>query len=561
MAIRGNLSEASLADVLQLLALGQKTGCLSIAREGSFGTVHFAGGRVVYAELVNRRDRLGDRLVRIGAITPDDLARVTAATAPADDRALAHALLAQGLVERDVLVGEYRTQVEEAVYHLFSWSLGLFTFESESETDDAPDAALVSVSADSLLLEGARRVDEWTQIAKKVPSLDLIFALDAPLLAQREVPLSATQQRLLPFLDGTQDLHTVIERSGIGEFDVGKAVFGLLTAGYAQRVGRSAARRQPPPESRVAEHRNLGIAFYRTGMLAEAQREFHRVLELREADGVARFHLGLVQLRRRDLAGAHDTFLRASQEPDAPAAVLHNLAFVCEQRGDLAAAAGYLEEAARRVVTPDPRIPLSRAMIALRAFDLAGAEAALVEARQAWGARQPSAAWFHVAGLAAALSGDGARAAAVLEEGLTLHPHAAALHNNLAVVQERRGSYELAARTIEHALLEDANCVQLHKNLGDYLYRAQRYDEACESFGRVVRLMPSHGPDVYLKLGNVHYRRGALAEARALWEQALALDPDNRIVRANLEAMHRATTPAAPVPAAVADDVLVRGAA
>jgi hypothetical protein len=46
-----------------------------------------------------------------------------------------------------------------------------------------------------------------------------------------------------------------------------------------------------------------------------------------------------------------------------------------------------------------------------------------------------------------------------------------------------------------------------------------------------------------------------------MWEQALALDPDNRIVRANLEAMHRATTPAAPVPAAVADDVLVRGAA
>jgi hypothetical protein len=41
MAIRGSLSEASLADVLQLLALGQKTGCLSIAREGSFGSVHF----------------------------------------------------------------------------------------------------------------------------------------------------------------------------------------------------------------------------------------------------------------------------------------------------------------------------------------------------------------------------------------------------------------------------------------------------------------------------------------------------------------------------------------
>ena len=557
MAIRGSLSEASLADVLQLLALGQKTGCLSVAREGSFGTVHFAAGRIVHAELVNRRDRLGDRLVRLGAITPDDLARVTATSAPQDDRELALSLLAQGLLDREVLVGEYRTQLEEAVYHLFSWSLGSFTFEPAA--DESPDAALVSMSADSLLLEGARRVDEWTQIAKKVPSLDLVFELDGPRLAQREVPLSATQERILLFLDGTQDLNTVIERSGLGEFEVGKAVFGLLTAGYAQRVGRSAARRQPPPESRVAEHRNLGIAFYRTGMLDEAQREFRRVLELREADGVSRFHLGLVQLRRRDWAGAYDTLLRASHEPDAPAAVLHNLAFVCEQRGDLVAAAGFLDDATRRVVVPDPRIALSRAAIALRVGDLAGADSALAEARTAWGARQPSAAWFHVAGLAAAMGGDSARAAGVLDEGITLHPHAAALHNNLAVVQERRGSYELAARTIEHALLEDANCAHLHKNLGDYLYRAQRYDEAFESFVRVVRLNPSHGPDVYLKLGNVHYRRGALAEAQSSWEQALALDPDNAIVRANLDAMRRAT-PSESVSVASSDDALVGGA-
>ena len=84
MAIRGNLSEASLADVLQLLALGQKTGCLSVAREGSFGTVHFASGRIVHAELVNRRDRLGDRLVRIGAITPDDLCLLYTSPSPRD---------------------------------------------------------------------------------------------------------------------------------------------------------------------------------------------------------------------------------------------------------------------------------------------------------------------------------------------------------------------------------------------------------------------------------------------------------------------------------------------
>ena len=76
MAIRGNLSEANLTDVLQLLALGQKTGCLSVAREGSFGSVHFDSGRIVYAAIVNRQDRLGERLLRSGAISADALARL-----------------------------------------------------------------------------------------------------------------------------------------------------------------------------------------------------------------------------------------------------------------------------------------------------------------------------------------------------------------------------------------------------------------------------------------------------------------------------------------------------
>ena len=115
------------------------------------------------------------------------------------------------------------------------------------------------------------------------------------------------------------------------------------------------------------------------------------------------------------------------------------------------------------------------------------------------------------------------------------------------MVHERRGSYELAARTIEHALLEDANRTHLHKNLGDYLYRAQRYDEAFDSLTRVVRLDVAHGADVYLKLGNIHYRRGDMDEARSAWERALAIEPTNRIVRANLEALRRAD------PAATAD--------
>ncbi len=538
MAIRGNLHEASLADVLQLLALGQKTGCLSVAREGSFGTIHFDGGRIVFASLVNRRDQLGDRLVRHGAIAADALARFVAAHAPPDERMLAVGLLDQGLVDFDVLEAICRVHIEEAVYFLLGWTNGTFTFETAPRADEGD--ILVSMSADSLLLEGARRVDEWTVVAKRIPSLDLIFELDSSRLALREVPLSAMQEQLLPLLDGTHDVNAVIERSGLGEFDVGKAIFGLLTAGYAHRVGRSAARRQPSPESRVAEHRNLGVAFYRTGLFVEAQREFRRVLELRDADAAARFYLGLVHLRQGEWDAAVEVLQRATQEPDAAAAVHHNLAYALERLGRLDEAAAMLAEAERRGTAGDPRTSLSLASVSLQRGDLAGAVSQLATARARWGSRQPSAAWYHVAGLAAALSGDLLSAIHTMDEGVALHPRAAVLHNNLAVLHERAGNYELAARTLEHALLEEANNAHLHKNLGDYLYRAQRYDEAFEALTRVVRLEPQHGADVHLKLGNVLYRRGQLPEAKLSWERAQAIDPGNAIVRANLDALGRA---------------------
>ena len=64
MAIKGSLKEASLPDVIQLLFLGRRTGCLALADRHNFGTIYLDEGQIVYASIVNRRDRLGDILVR-----------------------------------------------------------------------------------------------------------------------------------------------------------------------------------------------------------------------------------------------------------------------------------------------------------------------------------------------------------------------------------------------------------------------------------------------------------------------------------------------------------------
>jgi tetratricopeptide (TPR) repeat protein len=86
---------------------------------------------------------------------------------------------------------------------------------------------------------------------------------------------------------------------------VGKALFGLLQAGFAHPGGRKVERAaEESSPARIEEHRNLGVAFYRTGMFDESAREFLRVIELHSADLAARFYLGLIRLRQDDARGA-----------------------------------------------------------------------------------------------------------------------------------------------------------------------------------------------------------------------------------------------------------------
>ena len=537
MAIKGSLKEASLPDVLQLLSMGKKTGCLAVTHRNNFGYIYFDKGRICYASIVNRRDRLGDSLVKAGSITQAQLDAAIAAQAAHRDKRLGELLVAQGAISRDALHEQIRTQIEEAVYFLFTWMQGTFNFES----DVAPEEQdfLLSINPESLLLEGARRVDEWSLIEKKIPSFDLIFELDRKKVAEREVELTREQEIVLALIDGRRDVAMVIEESSLGEFDVGKSIYGLITAGYVHKVGRSKPAEPAVSDSRVDEHRNLGIAFYKTGMLDEAMREFRRVAELREHDAPSRFYIGLALSRQGKWDDAVAAFNECVAQPGARASALHNLAYALERLGRYDDARKALDEAVRRGGAKDPRIQTSVGVVALRMGDVASADQALQVARPLFGTRPPTAAWYHFAALTAALLGELDRAVALLQEGIAAHPHAAVLLNNLAAVHERRGYHPDALQAAEHGVLEDAGIAQLHKNLGDCQYRAARYDDALEAYQRAVKINPQLGDDVWLKLGNIRFKRQERAEAVRCWEQALALDPDNAIVRTNLDAVRQ----------------------
>jgi tetratricopeptide (TPR) repeat protein len=537
MAIKGSLKEASLPDVLQLLSMGKKTGCLAVTHRNNFGYIYFDKGQISYASIVNRRDRIGDILVKSGSITPEQLDLAIKAQSKQRDKRIGELLVDSGAITRDGLHAQIRMQIEEAVYFLFTWMQGTFNFEADVRPEEQD--FLVSINPESLLLEGARRVDEWSLIEKKIPAFDLVFDVDRRKIEAARVELTREQEMVIALLDGRRDVTALIEESGLGEFEVGKALYGLVSAGFAQRTGKTKAAEPAVSDTRVDEHRNLGIAFYKTGMLDEAMREFRRVTDLREDDSQARFFIGLSLMRQAKWSDAEEAFRRCVAQPGARASALHNLAYALERLGRYDEAQTILAESLKKGGAKDPRIQTSVGIVALRAGDLAAADAALKGARPLFGTKPPTAAWFHYASLTAALLGELDRAQELLIEGVGLHPHAAPLHNNLAAVHERRGYHPDALQRAEKGIQEDAGIAQLHKNLGDAHYRAARYDDAMTSFERAVKLNPQLGDDVYLKLGNIRFKRGEREEALRCWEQALELDPGNAIVRTNLDAVRQ----------------------
>src|SRR6266700_4143706 len=521
MAIKGSLKEASLPDVLQLLALGQKTGCLSIADRSNFGYIYFDKGRICYASIVNRRDRLGDILVKHGKIRQEQLDAGIHRQAKERGKKLGQILVLQEVITQEDLERYMRVQIEESVFYLFTWTQGTFNFEADVRPEQQD--FLVSINPESLLLEGARRVDDWSLIEKKIASFDLIFLLDKDRLAISEANLTDTQQRIMPLLDGSRDVNQVIEDSGLGEFEIGKALYGLITAGFVHRAGRSASAADAQvTDARVEEHRNLGIAFYKTGMLDEATREFRRVAELRPSEAQAHFYIGLVALRQARWREAMEALRLAAEKGGGRPAVFHNLGFAYEQLGRLGEADAAYGEAAARAKT-DPKVYLGWGIVALKRGDHESAAGRLDRARELF-AQVPPPAWYWARALVAA-------------GGAEAYPSHAALQNNLAVLRELAGDLASAEDIVRGARKSEPSLPQLSKNLGDLAYRGSRYDEAWDAYSRAIELAPDLGDDVYFKLGNIAYQRNDRDLAAQLWRKALEINPKHELVKANLDTL------------------------
>src|SRR5439155_9135603 len=175
MALEGTIKDFGLPDIFQLIGLQRKTGLLTLKNEKDQVTVVFENGMVVNAESSTKRleDRLGNVLVKQGKLTKERLEEALGTQKQTLQR-LGHVLTTQSYITAKDLRDALNVQVSQIVFKVFRWRDGEYHF-APTDTVDFDRENFTPLSADFILMEGIRMVDEWPIIEKKIPSMDIVF--------------------------------------------------------------------------------------------------------------------------------------------------------------------------------------------------------------------------------------------------------------------------------------------------------------------------------------------------------------------------------------------------
>jgi uncharacterized protein DUF4388 len=251
VALQGTLRDFSLADIFQLIGLQKKTGVLTLKAGQEVVTVSFLEGNVVAADSLHRRleDRLGTVLVKTGRITPGQLQEALRIQKQTLKR-LGNVLVEQKFVTQEILREALKIQVSQMIYRLFRWRDGDYQFSQEAKLDYDRDY-VVPLTAESVLMEGARIIDEWPIIEKRIGSLGGIYRRTAGAEAalsgtgKSSTVISPEEKSVLGLLDGSRSVQDIIESSSLSEFDTCRVLYELIGRQLAEKRGGEPAAPAP----------------------------------------------------------------------------------------------------------------------------------------------------------------------------------------------------------------------------------------------------------------------------------------------------------------------------
>jgi hypothetical protein len=223
VVLQGSLASFKLPDVLTFLNGAKKSGTLMLAGYGRQSYVLFSNGAVVYAGSDQEQFRLGTLLLRKKKITREQLQSIDG-TMRREGGRFGQIAIENGVLSDEQLHEYLKVQVSEVVYDAFVWTEGTFRFSEDLQLPDY--AVTISVDLANLIMEGARRIEEWEKCVQLLPDDSVVFhVVSTP--KDDKITLSAEEWKILFLVNGQRTLAELVDEAEDDAMNVYRSVYGL----------------------------------------------------------------------------------------------------------------------------------------------------------------------------------------------------------------------------------------------------------------------------------------------------------------------------------------------
>ena len=169
MALRGNLRDFTVAQLLNLINLAHKTGTLVIEGPNEVAKVAFRDGKLAFAQVGQEDNRLASILHRSNRLTTGQLRAIQVRAAQVTDKELGLLLINAGYMSQDDILNALQSYFNDIVRRLFTWVEGFFRFENDVLPPD--DRIVVRLDLENLIIEVPANYENGSNFKTRFPVL------------------------------------------------------------------------------------------------------------------------------------------------------------------------------------------------------------------------------------------------------------------------------------------------------------------------------------------------------------------------------------------------------
>jgi len=241
MALRGNLRDFTITQLLNLINLASKTGTLVVDGPSEQAHISFRDGKLAYAKIGKEEGSLAVVLHKANKINANQYRAILDRAGQMTDKELGLLLINAGYVTQEDILMNLQSYFTEMIRKLFTWVEGIFRFENEMLPPD--DRINVRLDLENIIIEGSRQLRELEQLQDEIPSLDMALKFtERPLT---NVNLSVEEWKVVKFVDPKNTMRQIANTNKLSDIEIRRIVYGLLQAGLVE-MSRPAGVVAPP---------------------------------------------------------------------------------------------------------------------------------------------------------------------------------------------------------------------------------------------------------------------------------------------------------------------------